>query len=102
MEQYYRRPLSITELAALSGRSLSTFKREFKELFQETPKKWITKRRLDEARFLFGTSDLTVSEICFAVGFENISYFSQLFRKQFGCSPSEIKRDLNEQELGRI
>ncbi len=102
MEQYYGRPVSIAELAALSGRSLSTFKREFKELFQETPKRWINKRRLDEARFLFGTSDMTVSEICFAVGFENISYFSQLFRKQFGCSPSEIKRDLNEQELSRI
>ena len=101
MEQYYRRPVSIAELAALSGRSLSTFKREFKELFRETPKRWVNKRRLDEARFLLGTADMTVSEVCFAVGFENISYFSQLFRKQFGCSPSESKRDLNKQELSR-
>lgn len=95
MEQYYGRPVSVAELAALSGRSLSTFKREFKKFFQQTPKRWINNRRLDKAHFLLGTADMTVSEICFAVGFENISYFSQLFKKKFGCSPSEIKRNQN-------
>lgn len=92
MDEYYTKPLSLEELARLSGRSLSSFKRDFRALFNETPKQWINARRLEQARMLLTSSDLNVSEVCFAVGFENISHFSQLFKKRYGYSPGSIKQ----------
>ena len=90
LDKYYRKPITIEELAALSGRSLSSFKRDFKEVFNDSPKRWINNRRLETAKQLILHSEQNISEICFEVGFENISYFSQLFKKKFGHSPSKL------------
>lgn len=92
MEKYYHKPLKLQELAELSGRSLSSFKRDFRELFQQTPRQWINDRRLEQARALLLGSDSNVSETCFEVGFENISHFSQLFKRKYGCSPSALRQ----------
>jgi len=92
MEKYYNKPLNIADLASLSGRSTSSFKRDFRELFQESPRQWINNRRLKEAMILLQNSEKTVSDTCFEVGFNNISHFSQIFKKQFGYSPGVVKR----------
>ncbi|BHH84530.1 helix-turn-helix transcriptional regulator [Desulforhopalus sp. 52FAK] len=99
MEDYFRKPLKIEELAQLSGRSLSSFKRDFQNLFQESPRQWVTNRRLEEARALLLSSETNVSEACFAVGFENVSHFSQLFRKRYGRSPSTMKEEMGQAPL---
>lgn len=96
MEKYYDQPLNIADLASLSGRSTSAFKRDFRNLFQESPRQWINKRRLKEAMILLQNSDKNVSDTCFEVGFNNISHFSQIFKKQFGYSPSMVKRAKND------
>ncbi len=91
MEDYYTEAVTVKDLADLSGRSLSTFKREFNEIFGTTPRQWITHRRLDRARVLLLNQDHNVSEACFEVGFENVSHFSRLFKKQYGYSPGTLK-----------
>lgn len=93
MDKYYRKPVTLEELASLSGRSLSSFKRDFKKCYNDSPKRWINNRRLETARFLLLNSEYNISEVCFKVGFENISYFSQLFKKKFGHSPSHLQKN---------
>jgi len=92
MQQHYCDPLSIEELARLAGRSLSTFKREFENLYSEPPKRWVNRQRLLRARNLLRNTALTVAEVSYQVGYDNVSYFTQLFRKQFAKTPTEDRK----------
>lgn len=96
MEQYFLKRVTIPELAMLSGRSLSAFKREFQEIFHESPGRWVSNRRLEHARkLLTAGGDHNVSEVCCQSGFDNFSHFSQIFRKKYGCSPSSLQKSRN-------
>lgn len=90
MESNYLNPVSLDDLAYLSGRSLSTFKREFKEVYNTTPAKWIRKHRLQKARELLTGTGMSVTEVCYQAGFENVAHFSRIFKEQFGASPSSV------------
>jgi AraC-like DNA-binding protein len=76
----------------MTGRSLSTFKREFKAIFNTSPGKWIMKKRLDEAYFLLDKEHKKSTDIYIDLGFEDLSHFSFVFKKEFGVSPSEVSR----------
>lgn len=84
--------LSLAKLAFLSGQSLSTFKREFKKHFDDTPANYIRNNRLKKAIDLLCHSSLSVSEISFHVGYEDPSYFSRLFLRKFKILPSEYRK----------
>lgn len=86
--QHLFSPLTLDDLARLSGRSLSGFKREFGTRFGDAPKQWITRQRLAQARLLLHHSAQSVAEVCYACGFEDPSHFTRLYKKQFGCTPS--------------
>lgn len=90
MNKNFTCDLSVEQFAHYTGRSLSSFKRDFSELFHETPSRWIIKRRLEEAYTLLKQEKVTPSEIYLKVGFKNFSHFSTAFKKQFGVSPSVI------------
>ena len=90
MLKYYKTNLSLDEFANYTGRSLTTFKRDFKNLFDDTPGKWIMKQRLKEAYNLIADKDARPSEIYLQVGFNNFSHFSASFKKEFGQSPSSL------------
>jgi AraC-like DNA-binding protein/uncharacterized cupin superfamily protein len=90
MQNYYLKPLTLTELARLSGRSLSGFKRDFSEMFQTSPAIWIRKKRLKRAVFLLKNTEKNVSEIAEEVGFESISHFIKLFKESYGVTPSKF------------
>lgn len=92
IDHYCLKRVTIAELAKLSGRSLSAFKRDFEEAFADTPRHWITNHRLDHARMLLTGSNLQVGEVCLQVGFDSLSHFSQLFKKKFGFSPSSLQK----------
>lgn len=83
--------VSIPEFARLSGRSLSTFKRDFKVVFNETPEKWLLNKRLEEAKYLLKEKRMKPAEVYYAAGFENFSHFSDSFKKRFGINASHIK-----------
>ncbi|MBP2833755.1 helix-turn-helix transcriptional regulator [Aquimarina sp. U1-2] len=92
MENMYIKKLSLRELAELSGRSLSGFKREFKELFGTSPFKWIKERRLLAARDLIVHMEKRPTEIYLEVGFEDYSHFSKAYKAHFGHLPSKTIR----------
>jgi len=89
MEEQYIYNLKVDEFARLCGRSVSTFKREFKKLYQTTPGKWLLRKRLELAKNLMLTTDFTVQQICYDCGFESDSHFVRSFKEQFGIPPKQ-------------
>lgn len=90
MEENYKYNLSMEELAHYTGRSLSTFKRDFKKVCDMTPEKWMVNRRLEEAIKLLHDTSMQIQEVAMEVGFTNLSHFSRAFKEKYGLSPSEF------------
>ena len=90
MENNYMSDLSIEEIAHYTGRSLATFKRDFKKVSDLTPEKWLIKKRLEKAYDLMKHGKKKVVEVCAEVGFRNPSHFSTAFKKHFGVAPSAV------------
>ncbi|MBN9299786.1 MAG: helix-turn-helix transcriptional regulator [Filimonas sp.] len=90
MKQNYHFNVKLERFAYLTGRSLSTFKRDFERIFHETPSKWLLNRRLREAYYLIKEKKKQASDIYLDLGFEDLSHFSYTFKKQFGAAPSKI------------
>lgn len=95
VEENVMNPVSINDLAYLSGRSLSSFKRDFQAVYNIPPSKWIKERRLQKAKELLTNTSMSVTDICFTIGFENATHFSRIFREHFGYSPSSYKQHLS-------
>jgi len=83
--------LTIEDLAHYTGRSLSTFKRDFKKLSEISPRNWIMRRRLQVAQELIMSTERSIVQIMSDVGFKNFSHFCRAYRKHFGCSPSKSR-----------
>ncbi len=92
MESNFTYPMELSEYARLSGRSLSAFRRDFKEIFGTTPGKWLVSKRLEHGRFLLEHSDKTVSEVILDCGFKNFSHFSRAFKEKYGITPAQVKK----------
>ncbi|MDX3914758.1 MAG: AraC family transcriptional regulator [Pseudosphingobacterium sp.] len=90
MNRNFRFNISLERFAFLTGRSLSSFKRDFYNIFHDTPRNWLRKKRLDEAHFQLSKNNLKTSEVYLEVGFEDLSHFSFAFKRQFGYTPSEL------------
>lgn len=95
MEDNFCFNLKMEDFAKLSYRSLSAFKRDFVQVYNTSPGKWIMRKRLDHAKHLLTIKGKSVSDSAFESGFESVSHFSRAFSKQFGFPPSSIKREIN-------
>ncbi|GAA4884816.1 AraC family transcriptional regulator [Flaviramulus aquimarinus] len=91
MMQNFHYDLQLEEYARLCGRSLSTFKRDFKAHFNETPGKWLTNMRLDYAKTLLQNSELNINEVCYESGFKNTSHFNSSFKQKFQHPPNQYR-----------
>ncbi|OPH54972.1 AraC family transcriptional regulator [Paenibacillus ferrarius] len=91
VEKNLLNPVSLQDLAYLSGKSLSTFKREFRKIYNEPAFQWIRNRRLEKAKELLSNSRISITEVCLATGFENVSHFSKVWKKKYGVSPSVMR-----------
>lgn len=89
MEKNYDKPLKIEDYAYLSGRSISSFRRDFKTFYHTTPQQWLKDRRLEKALQLIAKQELSVSSLAYEVGYENTSYFIKEFKKKVGQSPKQ-------------
>lgn len=85
-------PLKVEELAFLCHMSESTFSRKFKQVFGATPTKYFISRRLEKAEQLVRKTDKSFTEIALDCGFEEISYFSRVFKQHFDVSPSQMRK----------
>jgi AraC-like DNA-binding protein len=92
MEMNYAYNLQLEAYARLANRSLSSFKRDFQEIYHITPGRWLLQKRLDYACMLLTTTDNTVSDITLESGFENIAHFSRAFKQKFGASPLQYRK----------
>lgn len=90
MMRNYRFNICLERFAYLTGRSLSTFKRDFEKIFGTTPSKWLQQQRLNEARHLITEQGKKASDVYIEVGFENLSHFSFAFKKAFGKAPTQF------------
>jgi len=90
MEKNYMFNLSLEKFGYLTGRSLTTFKKDFEKVFQSTPGKWLTHKRLQLAHYQILEKKRKPSDVYIDVGFENLSHFSFAFKKQFGYNPTSI------------
>ncbi|MBD1430011.1 helix-turn-helix domain-containing protein [Sphingobacterium litopenaei] len=84
--------ITIPELAILSGRSLSTFKRDFESYFNDTPANYLKNQKLLKANELLASTDFSVREICYAVGFSDTSHFTKLFKWRYNSTPSNFRK----------
>lgn len=90
MNEHYQYNGSLEEFAYLTGRSLSTFKRDFEKIFNTTPNKWLLQKRLEEAYYLLDKKKMKATEVYVDVGFKDYSHFSISFKKLFGVAPSLV------------
>ncbi len=99
MARNYRFNVSLNRFAYLTGRSLSSFKRDFKTIFNDTPNHWLVRKRLEEAYFLIDKKNQKPSDIYLGLGFEDLSHFSYAFKQSFGMTPTELTD--KKKEAGR-
>lgn len=92
IQQYIFEELSMEELAFLTNLSLSSFKRRFKEVFQDTPAHYIKTRRLEKASKLLKINKLSITEVAYECAFSDIGGFSKSFKNHFGLTPSEYRQ----------
>ncbi|MBO9730585.1 MAG: helix-turn-helix transcriptional regulator [Chitinophaga sp.] len=89
VKQHLFQPLTLPELAKLSGRSLASFKRDFQQQYHTAPKRWINEHRLSYAQTLLQTTTKQVAEIATECGFESPSHFIRIFKQTYGTTPNE-------------
>jgi len=99
IETNFCKSLTVEDFAYLTGRSVSTFRRDFKNQFDTTPKKWLKEKRIEKAIQLLDTQKLTVTQLAFEVGYENISYFIKEFKGQVGLTPKQYLLHQNRNKL---
>jgi transcriptional regulator GlxA family with amidase domain len=91
MDRAYARPLDVPELARIAGTSPAHFIRTFRAIFGETPHRYLQRRRVERAMYLLRATDLSVTDVCFDVGFNSLGTFSRTFTAIVGTTPSSYR-----------
>lgn len=92
MDRSYAEPLDIPGLAAVAHLSPSRFGRVFRDVFGETPHRYLQRRRVERAMALLRQTDRPVTQVAWDVGFASLGTFSRTFSVVVGCSPSEFRQ----------
>ena len=90
MNENYMYEFSLEDMAHYTGRSLATFKRDFKKISDLTPEKWLIRKRLEIASATMKEGGKKVVDVYAEVGFKNPSHFSTAFKKQYGIPPTAL------------
>ena len=91
MDRDYAQPLDLDAMAREAGYSRFHFARAFTDAYGETPRRYLTRRRIERAKTLLRTANLSVTEICLLVGFDSLGSFSSRFRSLVGQTPSAYR-----------
>lgn len=92
MDREYARPLDVEAVARVAHMSAGHFSREFKRAYGESPYSYLMTRRAERAMALLRLGEMSVTEVCFAVGFSSLGTFSTRFTELVGVPPS-VYRD---------
>jgi AraC-like DNA-binding protein len=88
----FDQPITLEEMAQIACLSPNHFLRTFRQIFRQSPHQYLTALRLDRAKKLLAVTELSVTEVCYAVGFASLGSFSWLFRRHFGVSPEAYRQ----------
>lgn len=94
IHEHFDEAITLEQLAAMSSLSPYYFSRLFNRTIGQTPHQYIISVRIDSAKFLLKTSELSIKEIGFRCGFSSESSFSTTFRKKCGCTPGQYRDSL--------
>ncbi|HEY3337008.1 MAG TPA: helix-turn-helix transcriptional regulator [Propionicimonas sp.] len=101
MDREYALPLDVPALARTALMSTAHFSRRFRDTYGETPYSYLMTRRIERAKALLRRGDLSVTDVCFAVGATSLGSFSARFTELVGQSPSAY-RAANHDELADL
>jgi AraC-type DNA-binding domain-containing proteins len=96
MHSKYPKKCSVNDFARICNLSLSRFTHKFKKEIGFTPVQYVTRIRIEEAKYMLSNSSLNITEISSVVGYDNPLYFSRIFKKALGVSPSLYKTRNNQ------
>jgi AraC-like DNA-binding protein len=102
IDRAYAEQLDLRALARSAAVSPSYFSRSFKAAFGETPHQYLMSRRMERAKALLRAGELSVTEVCLAVGCTSLGSFSSQFRRVVGESPSAYQRRGDHAALARL
>ncbi len=92
MDRTFATPLCIQRLARIAEVSPAHFIRTFRATFGETPHRYLQRRRVERAMFLLRSTERSVTDICFDVGFNSLGTFSRTFQEIVGESPTTFRQ----------
>jgi AraC-like DNA-binding protein len=92
IDESYHLPINLAEISKQACLSRYHFLRLFRETFDTTPHQYLIQRRIERAKELLRLHGLSVTDVCFEVGFESLGSFSSLFRKCVGHAPINYRR----------
>jgi AraC-like DNA-binding protein len=92
MDRAYAEPLDVRAVAAVAHVSPAHFSRSFRDVFGETPHRYLQRRRVERAMFLLRETERSITDICFDVAFTSLGTFSRTFRQIVGETPSGYRR----------
>jgi AraC family transcriptional regulator len=95
MEGSLDQALELRQVAREAALSPYHFHRRFTQMFGETPSAYLMRRRMERAAGLLRSTNMPVTEVCLACGYQSLGSFSSLFRRQIGISPTEFRRAKN-------
>ena len=101
-DEHYKEDISIEQYAASRSMSTSWFNRSFKSAMGTSPMKYILDIRIRNAQVLLETTDYSISDIAALIGYDNPLYFSRLFSKAKGLSPSRYRKIFREQFMAVV
>lgn len=101
MDREYAQPLDVPALARTALMSPAHFSRRFRAAYSETPYSYLMTRRIERAKELLRRGELSVTEVCFAVGCSSLGSFSARFTELVGEAPS-VYRARNHDELSAV
>jgi AraC family transcriptional regulator, exoenzyme S synthesis regulatory protein ExsA len=94
MQNNYTFNLTLADYAKLTSKSIPSFQREFRKIFNDTPAKWVMRKRLSRAAELLENTSLSIADITYECGFENTTHFSRIFKEKMGSSPLQFRTGL--------
>jgi len=100
MDREYAQPLDIAALAHTALMSPGHFSRRFRDVYSETPYSYLMTRRIERAKALLRRGDLTVTDVCFAVGCTSLGSFSARFTQLVGETPSNYRARSHDELRG--
>jgi AraC-like DNA-binding protein len=101
IDDSYHLPLNLSEISKQACLSRFHFLRLFRETYDTTPHQYLIQKRIEKAKEMLRLRSLSVTDVCFEVGFESLGSFSSLFRKWVGDAPSNY-RQRERQSLKKI